>query len=85
MLFDQNVPGWYSEWREEDAWRKDQQFMLHSFINILHFLIFVDKSWFKVTNLFIYLSIYVYFKSGLPRKKCYESSKLTKNLLDSSA
>ena len=24
--------------------------MLHIFINIVHFLIFVDKSWFKVTN-----------------------------------
>ena len=24
--------------------------MLHIFINIVHFLIFVDKSWFRVTN-----------------------------------
>ena len=55
---------WYSEgresWLQEDAWRKNRQYILHIFINIVHFLIFVDKSWFKVTNLFIYLSIHVY-------------------------
>ena len=61
-------------WSQKDAWRKNRQFMLHIFINILQFLIFVDKSWFKVRNLFIYLSIHVYFKVRLPANECYESS-----------
>ena len=31
------------------------------FINTVHFSIFVNKSLFHVTNLFIYFSTYVYF------------------------
>ena len=62
-------------WSQKDAWRKNRQFMLHIFINILQFLIFVDKSWFSARNLFIYLSIHVYFKVRLPANECYESSK----------
>ena len=31
------------------------------FINTVHFSIFVNKSLFNVTNLFIYFSTYVYF------------------------
>ena len=58
--------------------------MLYIFINIVHFLIFVDKSWFKVTYLFIF-SLMCIFKSGLAANECYESSKLTKKLVDSSA
>ena len=51
-------------------------------INIVHFLIFVDKSWFKVTNLFVFLFMCI-FKWGLAANKCYESSKLTEKLVDS--
>ena len=29
-------------------------------INIVHFLIFVDKSWFKVANLFIFLFMCIF-------------------------
>ena len=53
-------------------------------INIVHFLIFVDKFWFKVTNLFVFLFMCI-FKWGLAANECYESSKLTKKLVDSSA
>ena len=53
-------------------------------INIVHFLIFVDKSWFKVANLFIFLFMCI-FKWGLAANECYESSKLTKKLVDSFA
>ena len=58
--------------------------MLHIFINNVHFLIFIDKSSFKVTNLFIFLFMFI-FETGLAANKCYESSKLTKKLVDSSA
>ena len=88
-LIKKKMPGWYSKWRErwwqEDAWRMNGQFILHSFINIVHFSIFVDKSWFKVINLFICISIHAYFQSGLTANKCCESSKLTKKLVDSAA
>ena len=82
------MPGWYSEWGEswsqEDTWRKKRQYRLHIFINNVHFLIFVDKSWFKVTNLFIF-PVMCFLKSGLAANECYEFSKLTKKLVDSSA
>ena len=82
------MPGWYSEWREswlqEGVWRKNRQHMLHIFINIVDFLIFVKKSWLKVTNLFIYLFMRI-FESGLAANEFYESSNLTKKLVDSSA
>ena len=71
-------------WSQEDAWRKNRQYMLHIFWNIVHFLIFVDKSSFKVTNLIIFPFI-CSFKSGLAANEYYESSKLTKKLIDSSA
>ena len=77
------MPRWDSKWREswsqEDAWRKNWQYVLHVFINIVHFLIFVDKFWFKVTNFFIFPPIGI-FKSGFAANKCYESSRLTKKL-----
>ena len=72
------MPGWYSEWREswsqEGEWRKNPQNMLHIFINIVQFLITVDKCWSKVTICFLYLCI---LKSGFAANECYESSKLT--------
>ena len=37
-------------------------------INIVHFLIFADKSWHKVTILFIYLLIHVYFYVRIPKR-----------------
>ena len=82
------MPGWYSQWRkswpQEETRRKNRQYVLHVFINFVHFLIVVDKSWFKVTNLFIFPFMFI-FKSGLTANECYESSKLTKKLVDSSA
>ena len=33
--------------------------MLNSFINIVHLLTFVDKSWFKVKNLLIFLLMWI--------------------------
>ena len=84
----QKNAGWYSAWREswsqEDAWRKNREYLLHIFINNVHFLIFIDKSSFKVTNLFIFPFMCI-FETGLAANKCYESSKLTKKLVDSSA
>ena len=49
----------------------------HIFINIVYFLIFADKSWFKVT---IYLFIFRFmciFKSKFAANECYKTSKLT--------
>ena len=69
-------------WLQEGVWRKNRQHMLHIFINIVDFLIFVNKSWLKVTSLFIYLFMCI-FESGLAANECYESSNLTKKLVDS--
>ena len=52
---------------QEEAWRKNQQYVLHIFISIVHFLMSVDKWWFKVRNLLIYLSIHVYFQVRICR------------------
>ena len=83
------MPVWYSEWRESwlqgNAWRENWQNILNTFINIVDFLIFVDKSWFKVTNYLFIFSFMCIFKPGLAVNECYEYSKLTKNFIDSSA
>ena len=88
LLFNKRMREWYWEWREswsqEDTWRKNRQYMLEISINIVHFLIFADKSWLKVTNLFIFTFVSI-FKSGLAVNECYEPSKLTKELVDSSS
>ena len=87
FLFNKKMPdGIQSEksWLQEDAWRNNRQYMLHIFINVVHFLIFADKSWFKVTNLFIFPFMCI-FKSELAANECYEPSKLIKKLADSSA
>ena len=77
-LFNKKMPGWYSEWRvswsQDNACGKNGQHTLHIFINIVHFLIFADKSWFKAANLSRFMCI---FKSGFAANRCFESSKLT--------
>ena len=67
---------------QDNAWRKNQQCMLHIFINIVHLLIFVDKCWFKVTNLLFIILFMCIFKSGLAANECHESSKSTTKLVD---
>ena len=76
-LFNKKMPGWYSEWRvswlQEDACGKKGQYTLYIFTNVVHFLIFAQKSWFKATNLFRFMCI---FQSGFAANGCFECSKL---------
>ena len=47
-------------------------------INIVHFLIFADKSWFKVKYLFYFIFWFMsIFKSGFTANEFYETSKST--------
>ena len=84
------MPGWYSEWGEswsqEDAWRKNRQYMLHIFINIVHFLIFVDINPDSRRQIYLFIITFMcIFKSELAANEFYETSKWTKKLVDSSA
>ena len=64
--------------------KKEPTIHIAYFHKHVHVLIFVDKSWFKVTNLLIFLSIHI-FKSGLEASQYYESSKLNIKWVDTSA